>query len=139
MGCNMQYLDIGGGLAIDYDGSKTDFHASCNYTLSEYAADVVATIPAGATDLTLWTLDYRRTGAGPMNPNNWANLPTVPVMHLNVAGVAPASRCTYTAPSAFVRSVGEVFALHAAGSSLPSVWNWSPRARPRCPASIRRD
>ncbi len=46
MGCNMQYLDIGGGLAIDYDGSKTDFHASCNYTLSEYAADVVATIQA---------------------------------------------------------------------------------------------
>jgi len=42
----MQYLDIGGGLAIDYDGSKTDFHASCNYTLSEYAADVVATIQA---------------------------------------------------------------------------------------------
>jgi arginine decarboxylase len=46
LGCNMQYLDIGGGLAIDYDGSKTDFHASCNYTLSEYAADVVATIQA---------------------------------------------------------------------------------------------
>jgi arginine decarboxylase len=46
MGCNMQYIDIGGGLAIDYDGSKTDFHASCNYTLGEYAADVVATIQA---------------------------------------------------------------------------------------------
>jgi arginine decarboxylase len=46
MGCSMKYLDVGGGLAIDYDGSKTDFHASCNYTLGEYAADVVATIQA---------------------------------------------------------------------------------------------
>lgn len=44
MGCNMQYLDVGGGLAIDYDGSKTDFHASCNYTLGEYATDIVSTI-----------------------------------------------------------------------------------------------
>jgi arginine decarboxylase len=41
MGCKMGYLDVGGGLAIDYDGSKTDFHASTNYSLSEYAADVV--------------------------------------------------------------------------------------------------
>jgi len=44
MGCRMGYLDVGGGLAIDYDGSKTDFHASRNYTLGEYAADVVETI-----------------------------------------------------------------------------------------------
>ncbi len=42
MGCKMGYLDVGGGLAIDYDGSKTDFHASRNYTLQEYASDVVA-------------------------------------------------------------------------------------------------
>jgi arginine decarboxylase len=41
MGCKMGYLDVGGGLAIDYDGSKTDFHASTNYSLTEYAADVV--------------------------------------------------------------------------------------------------
>ncbi len=44
MGCAMGYLDVGGGLAIDYDGSKTDFHASRNYTMHEYAADVVSTI-----------------------------------------------------------------------------------------------
>ena len=41
MGATMGYLDVGGGLAIDYDGSKTDFHASTNYGLSEYASDVV--------------------------------------------------------------------------------------------------
>lgn len=46
MGCKMGYFDIGGGLAIDYDGSQTDFHASRNYTMDEYAADVVATIQA---------------------------------------------------------------------------------------------
>ncbi len=46
LGCKMGYLDVGGGLAIDYDGSQTDFHASRNYTLQEYASDVVATIQA---------------------------------------------------------------------------------------------
>jgi arginine decarboxylase len=46
MGCKMGYLDVGGGLAIDYDGSKTDFHASKNYALQEYASDVVAAIQA---------------------------------------------------------------------------------------------
>jgi arginine decarboxylase len=44
MGANMRYLDCGGGLAVDYDGSKTDFHASKNYTTQEYANDVVASI-----------------------------------------------------------------------------------------------
>ena len=46
MGCKMGYLDVGGGLAVDYDGSKTDFHASKNYQLEEYASDVVAHIQA---------------------------------------------------------------------------------------------
>jgi len=46
MGCKMGYLDVGGGLAVDYDGSKTDFHASKNYQLDEYAADVVSHIQA---------------------------------------------------------------------------------------------
>jgi arginine decarboxylase len=41
MGCNMRYLDVGGGLAVDYDGSKTDFRGSMNYDLQEYAYDVV--------------------------------------------------------------------------------------------------
>jgi arginine decarboxylase len=46
MGCKMGYIDVGGGLAVDYDGSKTDFHASKNYQLDEYAADVVSHIQA---------------------------------------------------------------------------------------------
>lgn len=44
MGAAMGYLDCGGGLAVDYDGSKTDFHASMNYDEQEYAYDVVAAI-----------------------------------------------------------------------------------------------
>lgn len=44
MGCGMRYMDVGGGLAIDYDGSKTDFHASRNYDVQEYAYDVVAAV-----------------------------------------------------------------------------------------------
>lgn len=44
MGANMKYLDVGGGLAVDYDGSKTDFHASKNYNMQNYANDIVAEI-----------------------------------------------------------------------------------------------
>lgn len=44
MGAGMRYLDVGGGLAVDYDGSKTDFRGSMNYGVQEYAYDVVASI-----------------------------------------------------------------------------------------------
>src|ERR1700719_1768780 len=40
-GAGLSYLDVGGGLGIDYDGSQTDFESSVNYTLQEYANDVV--------------------------------------------------------------------------------------------------
>jgi arginine decarboxylase len=41
MGAGLKYIDVGGGLGIDYDGSQTDFESSVNYTLQEYANDVV--------------------------------------------------------------------------------------------------
>ena len=41
LGANMRYLDCGGGLGVDYDGSQTNFHSSVNYTLAEYASDIV--------------------------------------------------------------------------------------------------
>ncbi|MGH9626653.1 MAG: biosynthetic arginine decarboxylase, partial [Bryobacteraceae bacterium] len=41
MGTGLKYLDVGGGLGIDYDGSQTDFESSVNYTLEEYARDIV--------------------------------------------------------------------------------------------------
>lgn len=37
----LTYFDVGGGLAVDYDGSKTAFESSMNYTVDEYARDVV--------------------------------------------------------------------------------------------------
>src|SRR5262249_52558351 len=40
-GAGLRYMDVGGGLGIDYDGSQTDFESSINYTLQEYANDVV--------------------------------------------------------------------------------------------------
>ncbi len=43
-GARMGLLDIGGGLAVDYDGSKTNFQGSCNYTTQEYCADVVEAV-----------------------------------------------------------------------------------------------
>ncbi len=41
LGANMRYIDVGGGLGVDYDGSQTNFESSMNYTLQEYANDVV--------------------------------------------------------------------------------------------------
>lgn len=41
MGAQLKYIDVGGGMGVDYDGSKTDFGSSTNYTLQEYANDVV--------------------------------------------------------------------------------------------------
>ncbi len=40
-GANMRYLDLGGGLAVDYDGTQTNFMSSRNYSLDEYSVDVV--------------------------------------------------------------------------------------------------
>ena len=37
-------IDVGGGLGVDYDGSQTNFHSSMNYSVQEYANDVVANI-----------------------------------------------------------------------------------------------
>src|SRR5450631_3426902 len=41
MGAGLEYIDVGGGLGIDYDGTGTNFASSMNYTLNEYASDVV--------------------------------------------------------------------------------------------------
>ncbi len=44
LGCAIEYVDIGGGLGVDYDGSRTTISSSINYTIQEYANDAVATI-----------------------------------------------------------------------------------------------
>lgn len=43
-GCQVEYLDVGGGLGVDYDGSATVFSSSINYSLQEYANDIVASV-----------------------------------------------------------------------------------------------
>jgi arginine decarboxylase len=44
LGARPHLFDVGGGLGVDYDGSQTNFHSSKNYSVQEYANDVVATI-----------------------------------------------------------------------------------------------
>ncbi len=44
LGVDITHVDVGGGLGVDYDGTNSTSHASANYTLQEYASDVVYTI-----------------------------------------------------------------------------------------------
>ncbi len=47
---HLRYLDLGGGLGVDYDGSKTSYPSSVNYTVEEYASQVVFEIGEVMTD-----------------------------------------------------------------------------------------
>lgn len=50
IGCAIEFLDIGGGLGVDYDGSKTRFESSVNYTVQEFANDVVYSVQTICND-----------------------------------------------------------------------------------------
>jgi arginine decarboxylase len=41
MGVDITHVDVGGGLGVDYDGSRSTIHASVNYTIQEYANDII--------------------------------------------------------------------------------------------------
>lgn len=43
-GAPMGYLDLGGGLAVDYDGSNTNSHSSRNYSMEEYCSDIIESV-----------------------------------------------------------------------------------------------
>jgi arginine decarboxylase len=49
-GANVKYLDLGGGLAVDYDGSQSNFLSSKNYTLTEYCIDIVEGVMTSLDD-----------------------------------------------------------------------------------------
>lgn len=44
LGAGLRYFDVGGGMAVDYDGSSSNFASSANYTMAEYVSDVVSAI-----------------------------------------------------------------------------------------------
>jgi len=46
----IDYLDVGGGMAVDYDGSKTAFESSANYNAQEFANDVIYVIKTVCDD-----------------------------------------------------------------------------------------
>lgn len=48
-GCNIEFVDIGGGLGVDYDGSRSSVASSINYSIQEYANDAIATLADAAT------------------------------------------------------------------------------------------
>jgi arginine decarboxylase len=50
MGIAIQYLDVGGGMAVDYDGSRTSFESSANYNAQEFANDVIYVIKTVCDD-----------------------------------------------------------------------------------------
>ncbi len=50
LGAGMQMLDVGGGLGVDYDGSQSAWNSSINYTVDEYASDVVYRIKTVCDD-----------------------------------------------------------------------------------------
>jgi arginine decarboxylase len=53
MGVDVTHVDVGGGLGVDYDGSQSTSQASVNYSLQEYANDVVYTLAESCRELDL--------------------------------------------------------------------------------------
>jgi arginine decarboxylase len=53
LGVDVSHVDVGGGLGVDYDGSNSTSDASVNYSLQEYANDVIYTIAESCRDLSL--------------------------------------------------------------------------------------
>ena len=49
LGCKIEFVDIGGGLGVDYDGSRSSIASSINYSIQEYANDAIATLADTAT------------------------------------------------------------------------------------------
>ena len=53
LGVDVTHVDVGGGLGVDYDGTNSTSNASVNYSLQEYANDVIYTLAESCRDLDL--------------------------------------------------------------------------------------
>jgi arginine decarboxylase len=138
LGAPMGFLDVGGGLGIDYDGSRTATAASTNYSLQNYANDVVATVreccePHGVTMPTLVSESGRAIASH------------FSVLVFNVLG---ASRPPITAPEPgdqeplIVRNLRDTFAGVSGNETLPperlqEAWNDALKFRDDALAAFR--
>ena len=138
LGAPMGFLDVGGGLGIDYDGSRTATAASTNYSLQNYANDVVATVreccePHGVTMPTLVSESGRAIASH------------FSVLVFNVLG---ASRPSITAPEPgdqeplIVRNLRDTFAGVSGNEPLPperlqEAWNDALKFRDDALAAFR--
>jgi arginine decarboxylase len=138
LGAPMGFLDVGGGLGIDYDGSRTATSASTNYSLQNYANDVVATVreccePHGVTMPTLVSESGRAIASH------------FSVLVFNVLG---ASRPPITAPEPgdqeplIVRNLRDTFAGVSGNEPLPperlqEAWNDALKFRDDALAAFR--
>ena len=138
LGAPMGFLDVGGGLGIDYGGSRTATAASTNYSLQNYANDVVATVreccePHGVTMPTLVSESGRAIASH------------FSVLVFNVLG---ASRPPITAPEPgdqeplIVRNLRDTFAGVSGNEPLPperlqEAWNDALKFRDDALAAFR--
>ncbi|MDR3228238.1 MAG: biosynthetic arginine decarboxylase [Puniceicoccales bacterium] len=53
LGFPMGILDVGGGLGVDYDGSRSNYESSMNYSMEAYARDVIANVKAVCTQASI--------------------------------------------------------------------------------------
>lgn len=53
LGAQIRYFDVGGGMAVDYDGSSSNFASSANYTMQEYVSDVVSAVAEACNSMDL--------------------------------------------------------------------------------------
>jgi arginine decarboxylase len=67
-GAQVEYLDLGGGLAVDYDGSQSNFLSSRNYTLKEYCTDIIEAVMTSLDEEHIPTRSSSPNRAGPWWP-----------------------------------------------------------------------